>query len=386
MNSRERIMTALSHREPDRVPYDLGALGPSGISIQAYRNLLEYLHSDEKGQVGDIASQRAKMSEDFLRRFRVDTRSFRVRPQGSWSLQMREEGGYSLFYDEWGIGRKRAMEQGLHFFIFHHPLADVETPDLPRFPWPDPLDPNRLAGVENEMAALRKAADPAFVLGSSFSSGLLQFGAQLEGHERFFTGLVLDPRRTEWLLDKLLELKLRFYENVLDRMGEWIDVVCEMDDFGHQQSLWVSAAMFRRLIKPRYAELFSFIKKRYGKKILLHSDGAIYPLIPDIIEMGVEILNPIQLGAQGMGDTGKLKKEFGDALSFWGGGVDIQRILPFATPQEVEDEVKRRIEDLAPGGGFVFAATQAIQPETPPENILAMWNALQKYGGSLPPG
>ncbi len=386
MNSRERIMTALSHREPDRVPYDLGALGPSGISIQAYRNLLEYLHSDEKGQVGDIASQRAKMSEDFLRRFRVDTRSFRVRPRGSWSLQMREEGGYSFFYDEWGIGRKRALEQGLHFFIFHHPLADVETSDLPAFPWPDPLDPNRLAGVENEMAALRKAADPAFVLGSSFSSGLLQFGAQLEGHERFFTGLVLDPRRTEWLLDKLLELKLRFYENVLDRMGEWIDVVCEMDDFGHQQSLWVSAAMFRRLIKPRYAELFSFIKKRYGKKILLHSDGAIYPLIPDIIEMGVEILNPIQVGAQGMGDTGKLKKEFGDALSFWGGGVDIQRILPFATPQEVEDEVKRRIEDLAPGGGFVFAATQAIQPETPPENILAMWNALQKYGGSLPPG
>jgi uroporphyrinogen decarboxylase len=386
MNSRERVLTALSHREPDRVPYDLGALGPSGISIQAYRNLLGYLHSEEKGEVGDIASQRAKLSEDFLRRFRVDTRSFRVRPQGSWSLQMREEAGYSFFYDEWGIGRKRAVDQGLHFFIFHHPLAEVETSDLPRFPWPDPLDPNRLAGVENEMAALRKAADPAFVLGSSFSSGLLQFGAQLEGHERFFTGLVLDPRRAEWLLDKLLELKVKFYRNVLDRMGEWIDVVCEMDDFGHQQSLWVSAAMFRRLIKPRYAELFSFIKKRYGKKILLHSDGAIYPLIPDIIEMGVEILNPVQVGAQGMGDTRKLKKEFGDALSFWGGGVDIQRILPFATPQEVEGEVKRRIEDLAPGGGFVFAATQAIQPETPPENIVAMWNALQKYGVYLPPG
>ncbi len=386
MDSRERILMALSHREPDRVPYDLGALGPSGISVQAYWNLLKYLHSDEKGEVGDIASQRAKLSEDFLRRFRVDTRSFRVRPQGSWSLQMREEAGYSFFYDEWGIGRKRAIEQGLHFFIFHHPLAEVETPDLPGFPWPDPLDPNRLAGVAREAEDLRKAADPAFVLGSSFSSGLLQFGAQLEGHERFFTGLALDPGRTEWLLDKLLELKLKFYENVLDRMGEWIDVVCEMDDFGHQQSLWVSAPMFRRLIKPRYAELFSFIKKRYGKKILLHSDGAIYPLIPDIIEMGVEILNPIQLGARGMGDTGKLKKEFGDALTFWGGGVDIQRTLPFGTPQEVEDEVKRRIDDLAPGGGFVFAATQAIQPETPPENIVAMWNALQKSGVYVPPG
>ncbi|HYB20242.1 MAG TPA: uroporphyrinogen decarboxylase family protein [Thermodesulfobacteriota bacterium] len=380
MNSRERIRIALSHQEPDRVPYDLGALGPSGISIQAYRNLLKYLRLDEKGEVGDIASQRAKLSESFLQRFRVDTRSFRVRPQASWSLKMQEEEGYSLFYDEWGIGRKMAKDQGQHFFISYQPLSEVETSALSRFPWPDPLDPNRLAGAENEIVEVRKQADPAFVLGSSFSSGLLQFGAQLEGHERFFTDLLLDPRRAEWILDKLLQLKLSFYRNVLDQMGQWVDIVCEMDDFGHQHSLWISAEMFRKLIKPRYAELFSFIKKRYGKKILLHSDGAIYPLIPDIIEMGVEILNPIQVGAKDMGDTHKLKKEFGDSLTFWGGGADIQHILPFSTPQEVEDEVRRRIDDLAPGGGFVFAATQAIQPETPPENIMAMWRTLQTYG------
>ncbi len=381
MTSRERILTTLSHREPDRVPYDLGSLGPSGISVQAYRNLLKYLHSEEKGEVGDIASQRAKLTESFLQRLRVDTRSFRVRAQGSWSLKMQEEGEYSFFYDEWGIGRKLAKGQGQHFFIFHQPLSQVETSDLPRFPWPDPLDSNRLTGIENEARALRDQADPAFVLGSSFSSGLLQFGAQLEGHERFFTNLVLDRKRTEWILNKLLELKLSFYRNVLDRMGEFIDIVCEMDDFGTQQSLWISVEMFRKLIKPRYIELFTFLKKRYGKKILLHSDGAIYPLIPDIIDMGVDILNPIQLGAKDMGDTRKLKKDFGGSLTFWGGGVDIQHTLPFATPKEVEDEVKRRIEDLAPGGGFVFAATQAIQPETPPENILAMWNSLQRCGG-----
>lgn len=380
MTSRERILTTLSHREPDRVPYDLGSLGPSGISIQAYRNLLKYLHSEEKGEVGDIASQRAKLTENILQRLHVDTRSFRVRAQRSWSLKMQEEGEYSFFYDEWGIGRKLAKDQGQHFFIFHQPLSQVETSDLPRFPWPDPLDSNRLAGIKNEVTAVRNQADPAFVLGSSFSSGLLQFGAQLEGHERFFTDLVLDPKRTEWILDKLLELKLSFYRNVLDQMGELIDIVCEMDDFGTQQSLWISVEMFRKLIKPRYIELFTFLKNRYGKKILLHSDGAIYPLIPDIVEMGVDILNPIQLGAKDMGDTRKLKKEFGDSLIFWGGGVDIQHTLPFATPKEVGDEVKRRIEDLAPGGGFVFAATQAIQPETPPENIMAMWDALQRYG------
>ncbi len=380
MDSRERVLTALAHREPDRVPYDLGALGPSGFSIQAYRNLLRHLQADEKGEVGELAGQRAKMSENFLKRFRVDTRSLRIPPQASWSLKMQEEEGYSFFYDEWGIGRKLAKDQGQHFFIFHQPLAGVETPDLPHYPWPDPLDGHRFAGLENEVLALREQAHPAFVLCGPFSSGLLQFGAQLEGHERFFSNLLLDPRRTQCLLDKLLELKFIFYQNILDRMGEWIDIVGETDDFGHQQGLWISIEMFRKLIKPRYAELFSFVKKRYGKKILLHSDGAIYPLIPDLIEMGVEILNPIQVRAKDMEDTRKLKKEFGDALTFWGAGVDIQHTLPFAAPQEVEDEVKRRIEDLAPGGGFVFAATQAIQPETPPENFMAMWNALQKYG------
>ena len=381
MNSRVRVATALSHREPDRVPYDLGAIGPTGISIQAFRNLLAFIRWDEKGEVGDIASQRANLSEVFLRQFRVDTRSFRVRAQGAWSLKLEDGGEYASFTDEWGIRRKMAKEGGQHFFIFHHPLASVETADLARFPWPDPLDPKRLPDTDKEIAGVRDQADPAFVLGTPFSSGLLQFGAQLEGHERFFTDLALDPFRTEWILEKLLELKFACYRNALDAFGEWIDVVCEMDDFGHQQSLWISVDSFRKWIKPRYTRLFSWIKKEYGKKILLHSDGAIYPLIPDIIDMGVDALNPIQLGAKGMGDVRKMKKQFGDSLGFWGGGVDIQKTLPFGTPEEVENEVKRNIEILAPGGGFVFAATQAIQPETPPENIMAMWKALQAYGG-----
>ncbi|NWF53609.1 MAG: hypothetical protein HXY45_02305 [Syntrophaceae bacterium] len=201
MTSRKRTLTALSHREPDRVPYDLGGLGPSGISIQAYRNLLNHLQSQEKGEVGDVASQRARLSEEFLLGFRVDTRSFRVRSQGSWVLKMQEEKGYSSFYDEWGIGRKLAEDRGMHFFIFHHPLSEVETSDLSRFPWPDPMDGHRRIGVAEEARVIRQEADPAFVLGSSFSSGLLQFAAQLEGHERFFTDLLLDPKRTEWILD-----------------------------------------------------------------------------------------------------------------------------------------------------------------------------------------
>ena len=142
--------------------------------------------------------------------------------------------------------------------------------------------------------------------------------------------------------------------------------------------------MFRKFIKPRYSELFSTLKRRFQIRILFHSCGAIYPLIPDMIEMGVDILNPIQLGAAGMGDTKKLKREFGKDLSFWGGGIDVQTTLPFCTPEQIQEEVKRRIDDLAPGGGFVFAPTQSVQPDVPPENVVALFDAVAEFNGASP--
>lgn len=380
MSSRERIRTALAHKEPDRVPYDLGSLGPSGIALEAHAKLLAHLQRDEKAELGDLASQRARPSEAFLKAFGVDTRAVKIRPQSAWKMDLRQDAEYSFYYDEWGVGRKKPLTEGHHYFIFHSPLEGVETADLPRYPWPDPEDPARLDGVEEEMGRQERDARPAFVLGGPFSQGLLQFAAQLEGTTRFFMNLALDPYRSEWILDKILDLKLRFYQAALARLGGKVDVVCESDDMGHQHSQWISREMFRRMIKPRYTTLFSAIKKQADVKVLFHSCGAIYPFIPEFIEMGVDILNPIQVGAAGMGDTRKLKREFGDALTFWGGGADVQQTLPFGTPERVEDEVRRRIEDLASGGGYVFAATQTIQSETPPENIVAMWKALRRYG------
>ena len=381
MNSRERIRTALAHREADRVPFDLGGLGPSSISLIAYQNLLAHLRMKETAEVSDLGAQRARPSEDFLKRFRVDTRALGYRPQRSWQLRLQEEDGSSFYFDEWGIGRKKPAVGGYTFFIFHHPLAAVETGDLPRYPWPDPADPGRLEGVEEKARVLRAESDPAFVFGGSLSQGILQFAAQLEGYERFFMNLALDPVRVEWLLDKILELKLQFHQKAAQRLPGTVDVICEMDDFGHQHGPWISREMFRKFVKPRYQKLIATVRREWGAEFMLHSCGAVSSLIPDFIEMGVNILNPIQFGADGMGDTRRLKKEFGDALTFWGGGVDVQKTLPSASPRAVEDEVQRRIEDLAPGGGFVFAATQAIQPDTPPENVLAMLNALERYGG-----
>jgi uroporphyrinogen decarboxylase len=380
MSSRQRMSAALSHKEADRVPFDFGGIGPTGISYPAFQKLLDHLQIPEAAEIDDIGFQRAKLTEPFLERFKVDTRQLKYRASSKWKLTIQEEKDYFFYFDEWGIGRKMNKIGGEYYFIFCNPLAEVETDALSRFPWPNPTDPMRLEGIIDTARSLREGPDPATVLGGTFSLGLLQFAAQLEGTERFFSDLALDPYRVEWILDKLLELELTFYLWALERLAGWVDVVMIGDDFGHQTSQWISPGMFRRIIKPRYSELLSIIKKRFGVRILLHSDGAIYPLIPDIIEMGFDALNPIQLGARDMGDTRRLKREFGDALTFWGGGVDVQLFLPYATPREVEDEVMRRIEDLAPGGGFVFAATQAIQSETPSENVMAMQRALQRYG------
>jgi uroporphyrinogen decarboxylase len=380
MSSRERISAALSHKEADRVPFDFGGIGPTGISFPAFQKLLDHLQIDEPAEIDDIGFQRAKLTESFLERFRVDTRQLKCPPPSRWKLTIQEEKDCFFYFDEWGIGRKMNKIGGEYYFMFHYPLAEVETGNLSRFPWPDPTDLKRLEEIVDTARRLREGPDPATVLGGTFSLGLLQFAAQLEGTERFFSDLALDPYRVEWILDKLLELKITFYLWALERLAGWVDVVMMGDDFGHQTSQWISPEMFRRIIKPRYSELLTAIKKRFEVRILLHSDGAIYTLIPDIIEMGFDALNPIQTGAREMGDTRRLKREFGDAITLWGGGVDVQQFLPYATPQEVEDEVMRRIEDLAPGGGFVFAATQAIQSETPSENVMAMWRALQRYG------
>ena len=191
--------------------------------------------------------------------------------------------------------------------------------------------------------------------------------------------LALEQKKVEEYLERYLEFKLEFWDNLLEQIGDMVDVVCESDDLGTQEATWISKDMYRHLIKPRQKKLFSFIKRRAEVKVFLHSCGSIYDFIPDLIETGVDILNPIQVSAAKM-DTAKLKREFGKDLVFWGGGIDTQKVLPYGTKQEIEDEVKKRIDDLAPGGGFVFATVHNIQEDVPPENIVAMLRALNKYG------
>jgi uroporphyrinogen decarboxylase len=191
-----------------------------------------------------------------------------------------------------------------------------------------------------------------------------------------------NPAAMEDLFGRITEFQMRMWTNTLEILGDEVDICLHSDDLGSQATSMMSPKMYRRFLKPRHAELFAHIKKtaKTDVKLLMHSCGSVRSLIPDLIEAGIDALNPIQVGAAHM-DTKELKREFGSELAFWGGGVDTQKVLPHGSVSEVKDEVKRRIDDLAPGGGFVFAAVHNIQPDVPPENIRAMWEAFQEHCG-----
>ncbi|MFH1024766.1 MAG: uroporphyrinogen decarboxylase family protein [Planctomycetota bacterium] len=379
MTSRERVRLALSHREPDRVPFDLAATRVTGIHREAYRNLRDALGLPKKNpEIGDINQQLAKVEEVVLEALRVDTRGVFPSAPSGWTFLPREEEEYFSYPDEWGLHRRMPREGGHYFDLVGHPLAGAEGPEaVAKYPWPDPADPARFAGMADRARAAAGAGKAVCV--SGLCAGLLEMGLWLRGFERFFMDLAEESAFAEALLDKILELKLAYWRVLLPQLAGNVDVAMEGDDMGTQTGLLVSPAAYRKFIKPRQTILFGEIKKLAPVKVFYHSCGAIRKILPDLIEAGVDILNPVQASATGM-DPVKLKRSFGKDLVFWGGGVDTQQTLPGGTPEEVKDEVRRRIEVFAPGGGFVFTPVHNIQADVPPANILAMREALDTYG------
>jgi uroporphyrinogen decarboxylase len=380
MDSRQRVLQALSHREPDRVPFDLSSTPVTGIHREALVQLRRALGLEEREpRVWHLMQQLGWVDEDLHQVLETDVRGARPNPQSTWELVLRDEGEYRYCTDEWGITRRTPIEGGNYYDLCASPLAGAQTlADIERYPWPDPVDPARFAPLEAAALAARRAGK-AFVLGG-IAPGMLEMGQWLRGYENFFCDLAADRKMAEALCEKIIELKLRYWEAALSRVGQWVDVVQEGDDYGAQQSLQVDPGLWRQVFKPRLARLLGGIKKLAPHtRLFFHSCGSLIAILPDLIEVGVEILNPVQVAAAGM-DSRDLKRRFGADLVFWGGGVDTQRVLPAGTPAQVRDEVRRRIEDLAPGGGFVFAAVHNIQVDVPPENILAMRQALREYG------
>ena len=376
MNSRQRVLTALEHKEPDRVPLDLGGT-QTGISVIAYNSLKDYLGIKEENKIIDTMQQIVKPSEEILQRFRIDTRYIHPQPPNYWELKIKEDGYGYTYVDEWGITLKMPKVEGYYYDMVDHPLKNNSVEDLDYYPWPDPNDPGRIEGLQEETERLYKSTDYALVTG--ISGSMFELSWYLRGFERFLTDLVIDHDFAEALLDKLLEFWLGFFDEFLASVGKYIQVVVVGDDLGMQEGPLISLDLYRKLIKPRQRVLFGFIKKRTAAYLFYHSCGSISQFIPDLIDVGVDILNPVQVSAKNM-DTHRLKKEFGNEITFWGGGCDTQKILSFGKRAQIKEEVKRRIRDLTPSGGFVFTQVHNIQPGVPPENIVAMFEAASEYG------
>jgi len=381
MDSRERILTALDHREPDRVPFDLGSTQVTGIHIIAYRNLRQALGMPEvEIQLCDSIQQLASINEDLIERLKIDTRGLYPLNSHNWKVVEEDAGDYWAYHDEWGITHHRPKENGLYFSVVEVPLSqsDLTIADIENHAWPDVGNPERVESLR-ALAQQYRASGYAVVLKDAFA-GIFEFAQRIVGMENLLMMMVTDEKLACTLFDKLLALKLDYWEMALPALADFVDVITYADDYGTQTSQIISPDMFRRLIKPRVNALFeTYIKLAPHAKRFFHSDGNVRPLIPDFIEMGADILNPVHIRAKGM-DPVSLKRDFGRDLVFWGGGVDTQGVLPNGTFQEVKDHVKRNLDALSPGGGYIFNTIHNIQADVPPANILAMWEALQEYG------
>jgi uroporphyrinogen decarboxylase len=376
MTSRERVVAALKHREPDRVPVDIGGGSSTSISVEANEALKRHLGVE--GRSGELSTlfRVAALDEKVMLRLGSDCRPLRLKSPQRWSPPPSEPG---TCVDIWGVTRKlqKYGENGYYWEIVCNPLADATVEDLDHYAWPDPFDPGFTAGLRAEAEALFKNTEYAVEASCGFSSFWEQ-ASYLRGLEQLLMDLLVNRRFVEALMDKLAELNFALTERFLKEAGEFIQVFRTNDDLATQSGLMMSPDTYRSRLKPYHKRYYDFVKSRTSAAIVYHSCGNIIDVIDDLAETGVDAINPVQVSA--MPDTAKLKAQFGGKITFWG-GIDTQRVLPFGSVDDVAAEVRRRIRDLAPGGGFVLTAVHCIQPDVPPENILAMADAAKKYGG-----
>jgi uroporphyrinogen decarboxylase len=377
MNSRERLLTSLNHQEPDCVPFDLGSTQVTGIHIVAYCNLRAYLGLPPvELQLCDVIQQLALPDDDVIEQLGVDVRGLFPLNSHNWNVTDVDVGDAWEYTDEWGITHRRLKSDGLYYSTVRHPLSGtISVDDVHAYKWPNTGDSQRIARLREQASAYRAQGKAVMIKG--VLAGVFEMAQRVRGMQILLMDMASDEMLACALLDKMVELKLVFWEMALPQLADVVDVISEADDYGTQESQLISPRMFRQLIKPRLKVLFERIKQLApAAHLFFHSCGNVRPLLPDFIELGVDILNPVHIRARGM-EPVALKRDFGKDITFWGGGVDTQGVLPNGTPQEVKDDVRRNVEALAHGGGFVFNTVHNIQADVPPENTVAMWEALR---------
>jgi uroporphyrinogen decarboxylase len=375
MTPRQRVWAAINHQEPDRVPLDIGGGTSTSVLVEGYDRLKRHLGVSGETREMNKAFRIARLDEAVMQRLGSDCRPVTIKASAKWRPPQAEPG---TFVDRWGITwRQASYDDGCYYWeLYRHPLAEATIEDLDHYPWPDPHDPGFTAGLAEETRALYENTNYALMADGGFKS-LWELGYYLRGLEQLLVDLLLNPEFVAALMDKLLEVNLVVTGRFLDAVGPYIQVIRSGDDLATQKGPLMSPRSFRTLLKPYYKKYFGFVRSKTRAKVFYHSCGNVVDLLDDLIEIGVEIINPVQVSA--MGDTEVLKARFGDRVTFWG-AVDTQHVLPLGSVADVEAEVRQRIRDLAPGGGYVVAAVHNIQPDVPPENIVAMAEATRKYG------
>jgi uroporphyrinogen decarboxylase len=382
--SRERLLTTINHREPDQVPFDLGATVVTGIQVGAYRRLRRHLGLPEKEiAIIDMAQQIVRVDEDVRDRLNVDAGGIQPGVGAGFELtpSASPDGRHLLYHDGFKIGWRMPVEGGMYYDMFDHPLAGSLTIEkVDAFGLPNPQDPALFLGMRQAALKVLNEEKRSLVVGN-ISAGIFELAMWMRGFADGYADWAGNPALMVRLLEKAMHFQLGYWEKVIDVLeGIPIDVVCMADDFAGQQGLLISPASYRRLLKPFHKEMADFIHARSEAKIFFHSCGSVHAILPDLVESGVDILNPVQVSAWDM-DPLLLKREFGRDLCFWGGGVDTQNAFDENhTSQEVRTDTRKRLEALMKGGGFVFSTVHNIQGNVPPENIMAMWQVLQEYG------
>ncbi len=373
LSHRERVIKALSHQEPDRVPFDLGSTANSSIHVLGYQKLKAYFGIEAQDTIIHRMMQTVAVHEPILQALDIDLRY--VSPGTSDNkpdIPVGEDG----YQDEWGVIRRKPPSS-LYYDLVKSPLAGpITIQDIVNFPMPDPTDPGYTRGLRERLLHYRENTDYAIVL--RLPSVFVHITQYLRGFEDWFMDLAADKKLAGALFDAATEQSTALAEEILKVGGDLADVVYTSDDMGFQNGPMVSPELYRQLFKPRHQKFFDTVKKYTSAFVHFHCCGSIYKLLPDFIELGVDVIHPVQVAAKDM-DSSILAPEFGDRLSFWG-GIDTQKVLPTGTTEEVKAEVRQRIRDFAPGGGYILSAVHDIQPDVPVENIIAMYEAGKEYG------
>ena len=407
MNARERVLTSLDHRPPDRVPVDLGASTVTGISARGYNKLKQALDLKHPTRVFDVVQQLAHVDDTVIDRFGVDLLDLNriLMEDTGWypvTLGDGSQGSYPGWFRPEETGDGSRVTRDPRGREMSRMAGNGTVFDQTLFPWEEGYPPdmgsigeafrsinwtahshNKFINIDDgelraRAIALRRSTDKAIVM--SGGAKLLELGFFLRRMDNFLMDLLADHRNLTRLLDKLMELHLGGLERKIAAVGDQVDVIRFGDDLGMTTGPFMDLGVFDSFFKPRYRELCEYVKSRSNLKIFMHSCGSIRQFIPGLIEAGFDIINPVQTNCAGM-DARELKREFGREITFWGGGIDTSRVLPNGTPGEVRHDVLERCEIFSRDGGFIFAPIHNILPEVPPENIIAAYDAVSEFNG-----